>query len=590
MSGIGSFVDDYRGKLVEDSTKAWLDSPSTWDKESAEEQWEIIKQSAKDAGMSVLEWFAEVAFKGSQNPEGMAQEALGAASYPFRQAAEVSFDYLNPWSTVDEQGSPVGLMHSEQMPEWLRGLNDPAMQRSMIQNPGLPLAAAMLGGLGIGVNKWAEGEDVLKGDLVAAGGTLAGPMVAGAVKGAGKVAQKLAPDLSKKVVDESRRKFMKVAGITTGMLAVPAIGAKAILKAGAKGGAKVKLGASVIGRNLTSNFFGTIGTLLKQAQKGIDENFMVKGVENMVAVYDTAGMKLSPASLVRLGTEERNTLSFFEKLKEVSESDLGIFPHTRALRSGQRIGRVDPETGLPFGGRPSRLDDTTLVRDMGGTGPSPAATLELDAKRLELHGIGRSDTLRPYKWRDLEVDEEYIAYIKNLTKTLDPTLSQESVDAVNVILRKFNKNVRNIEDRFDIDGFFRTGDQSLLDHLDKGQKFDLTQQYNVLHLDRENAVRLANNMQQVKWGMAHLEHLEKTNPERLIEILTDIAKVGEKAVPSDIAASKIAKEMLESLEPPKSSLSKRAEMAAKKKAKKKEKGRSTVDKILDPLSYRNIKW
>ena len=548
MSGIGDFVDDYRGKLVEDSTKAWIDSPSTWDKGNAEEQWEIIKQSAKAAGMSVLDWFSEVAFKGSQNPEGMAQEALGAASYPFRQAAEVSFDYLNPWSTVDEQGSPVGLMHSEQMPEWLSGLNDPSMQRSMIQNPGLPLAAAMLGGLGIGVNKWAEGEDVLKGDLVAAGGTLAGPMVAGAVKGAGKVAQKLAPDLSKKVVDESRRKFMKVAGITTGMLAVPAIGAKAILKAGAKGGAKVKLGASGIGRNLTSNFFGTIGTLLKQAQKGIDENFMVKGSENMVAVYDTAGMKLSPASLVRLGTEERNTLSFFEKLKEVSESDLGIFPHTRALRSGQRIGRVDPETGLPFGGRPSRLDDTTLVRDMGGTRPSPAATLELDAKRLELHGIGRSDTLRPYKWRDLEVDEEYVAYIKNLTKTLDPTVSQESVDAVNAILSKFNKNVRNIEDRFDIDGFFRTGDQKLLDHLDSAEKFDLTQQYNVLHLDRQRALSLAEDMQQVKWGMAHLEHLEKTNPERLIEILTDISKVGEKAVPSDKAAAKIAKEMLESLQ------------------------------------------
>ena len=587
MSGIGSFVDDYRGKLVEDSTKAWLDSPSTWDKGNAEEQWEIIKQSAKDAGMSVLEWFAEVAFKGSQNPQGMAQEALGAASYPFRQAAEVSFDYLNPWSTVDEQGSPVGLMHSEQMPEWLRGLNDPAMQRSMIQNPGLPLAAAMLGGLGIGVNKWAEGEDVLKGDLVAAGGTLAGPMVAGAVKGAGKVAQKLAPDLSKKVVDESRRKFMKVAGITTGMLAVPAIGAKAILKAGAKGGAKVKFGASVIGRSLAGGFFGTIGTLLKQAQKGIDENFMVKGVENMVAVYDTAGMKLSPASLVRLGTEERNTLSFFEKLKEVSESDLGIFPHTRALRSGQRIGRVDPETGLPFGGRPSRLDDTTLVRDMGGIGADKWVNrlTSTDRRRREImlkHGESR--------WKEPDVDEAYAAYIKNLAKTLDPTLSQESVDAVNAILRKFNKNVRNIEDRFDIDGFFRTGDQSLLDHLDKGQKFDLTQQYNVLHLDRENAVRLANNMQQVKWGMAHLEHLEKTNPERLIEILTDIAKVGEKAVPSDIAASKIAKEMLESLEPPKSSLSKRAEMAAKKKAKKKKKGRSTVDKILDPLSYRNIKW
>jgi hypothetical protein len=528
MTGIGNFVDDYRGKLVEDSTKAWLDSPSTWDKESAEKQWEVIKQSAKDAGMSVLEWFTEVAFKGSQNPEGMAQEALGAASYPFRQAAEVSFDYLNPWSTVDEQGSPVGLMHSKQMPEWLSGLNDPAMQRSMIQNPGLPLAGAMLGGLGIGVNKWAEGEDVLKGDLVAAGGTLAGPMVASTLKGAGKVAQKLAPDLSKKAVDESRRNFMKVAGITTGMLAVPAIGAKAILKAGAKGGAK--LGASVIGKTLAGSFFGNIGTLLKQAQKGIDKGIDVKG-KGLTAVYDTAGMKLSPASLVRLGTKEQNTLSFFKKLKQVSESDLGItgWLDGTAARSSQRVGRVDPETGLPFGGRPITLDDTTHISDMGGS-------------RNKV-GTGRTEG-----WKDLEVDEEYVAYIKNLTKTLDPTLSQESVDAVNAILSKFNKNVRNIEDRFDIDGFFRTGDQELLDHLDSAEKFDLTQQYNVLHLDRQNALRLANNMQHVKWGMAHLEHLEKTNPERLIEILTDIAKVGEKAVPSDKAAAKIAKEMLEALQ------------------------------------------
>ena len=82
--GIGAFVDDYREKLVEDSTKAWIDAPSTWDKGNAEEQWEIIKQSAKDAGMSVLDWFSEVAFKGSQNPQGMAQEApiAGTASIP----------------------------------------------------------------------------------------------------------------------------------------------------------------------------------------------------------------------------------------------------------------------------------------------------------------------------------------------------------------------------------------------------------------------------------------------------------------------------------------------------------------------------
>ena len=523
--GIGAFVDDYREKLVEDSTKSWIDSPSTWDKGNAEEQWEVIKQSAKAAGMSVLDWFSEVAFKGSQNPQGMAQEALGAASYPFRQAAEVSFDYLNPWSTVDEQGSPVGLMHSEQMPEWLSGLNDPSMQRHMIQNPGPVAATAILGGLGIPANKWAEGEDVLKGDLVAAGGTLAGPMVAGAVKGAGKVAQKLAPDLSKKAVDQSKRQFMKAAGITTGMLAVPAIGAKALLKAGAKGGAK--LGASVIGKTLAGGFFGTIGTLLKQAQKGIDKGIDVKG-QGLTAVYDTAGMKLSPASLVRLGTKEQDTLSFFEKLKAVSEGDLGIYANGRAYQSGQRVGRVD-DAGKPFGGRPRTLDDTTLIHDLGGD-------------RLKT-GTGRTAG-----WREMEVDEAYYEYLKSLKKTLDPTVSKESVDAVHAILSKFNKTSREIEDRLDIEGFFRTGDQSLLDHLDSAEKFDLTQQFNVFHLDRQRAVSLANNMQQVKWGMAHLEHLEKTNPERLIEILTDISKVGEKASKSDIASSKIAKEMLEALQ------------------------------------------
>ena len=172
--GIGDFVDDYRGKLVEDSTKAWLDAPSTWDKGNAEEQWEIIKQSAKAAGMSVLDWFSEVAFKGSQNPEGMAQEALGAASYPFRKASEVAIDYLSPSS---------GFMHSEQMPEWLSGLNDPAMRRHMIQNLGPVAATAMLGGLGVGVNKWAEGEDVLKGDVIDGVGTLAAPFLPYAMGG-----------------------------------------------------------------------------------------------------------------------------------------------------------------------------------------------------------------------------------------------------------------------------------------------------------------------------------------------------------------------------------------------------------------------
>ena len=45
--------------------------------------WGRIKEQSSAAGMSIMDWMQEKAFGGSQNPTGILQEALGAASYPF---------------------------------------------------------------------------------------------------------------------------------------------------------------------------------------------------------------------------------------------------------------------------------------------------------------------------------------------------------------------------------------------------------------------------------------------------------------------------------------------------------------------------
>jgi hypothetical protein len=45
-----------------------------------------------------------------------------------------------------------------------------------------------------------------------------------------------------------------------------------------------------------------------------------------------------------------------------------------------------------------------------------------------------------------------------------------------------------------------------------------------------------------------LEHLEKTDPERLKAILTDMSNIGEDAIPDNIASADIARKMLEALQ------------------------------------------
>ena len=565
-----------RDKETEIEETAKLESKAFWDG---------VKGQASAAGVSIMEWLGEVAFQGSQNPTGMVQETLGALSYPFRETAEVGFDYINPWSRKDEQGNPTGYMHSDQMPDILSFLNENEFLRAELgKNPVIAAAPALLGGFGIPVNKWAEGEDVLKGDVVAGIASLTGPVAGLTARGVGKVAQKVAPTLTDEVVDQTRRGLLKATGVGTGLLAAPVIATKGLLKKSGKVGAKVAMTASTIGRNLTTNFFLTVGTLLRQAEEGIAKGVDVVPGSGLNRIYDVAGMKLSPSTLVRMGNEEKEVMTFFKRLKLLAERDLGIGPNVppaaaRAhgpVTTSQRIGRIDPDTGLPYGGRPYKLDDETLISDLGGDLPYSLRQAENPSTRRWLkttEGSARippGETTVPIKAGvpdklvegarraaqgvgESEMDDAYFAYLRGLNKTIHSgdtsirNIAEESVDMVNKIITKQGRTIQRIEDDLDIHRFFRSGDERLLEHLSPTQIREVKSQYNLMGLDRDHTRHLFANLQDVKWGMAHLEYLEKTDPARLLEILTDISKVGDKASIAEKGAAKIAVDMIEAL-------------------------------------------
>ena len=252
--------------------KAWLDSPPTWDKGNAEKQWEIIKQSAKDSGMSVLDWLSEVAFKGSQNPEGMAQQALAGASHPFRLANELTMDYLkskpNP-SLIDPVGGLLGVVS---------------------------------GGLGIPANKWATGEPVTKMDAGIAALTALGPVTAGALKGGASLARTVAPKTTKAVdesVDLARRRVLKAGGATAVAIATGVGGAYDALKVVAPVAklSKAALAVSAVTTGLAAKVMRNLHTLIVQTPMGGYPRFGM----------DTSGQMVIPSA--KMGDEVGATLS-----------------------------------------------------------------------------------------------------------------------------------------------------------------------------------------------------------------------------------------------------------------------------------------
>jgi hypothetical protein len=320
VTGSGDFVDDMR-------------YPSTWNPEEAEIQWDVIKQQAKNAGMSVLEWLGETAFKGSQNPQGILQQGLGAVSYPFRKTAEAAMDYVLPME------GPDTWFQSENLPPWLSKLNDPRIREFMLSKGygTVPITAAMMGGLGIPVNKWAEGEDVTKGDLVMGGATLAGPVVAGTVKGTTKLGAKLAPKTAGRIeenVDAARRRFIQGMGAGAGLISAGAIGTKGLVGKVVAPVAKVTAAAtkiSTITTGLAGKVFRSLDTLIKQTPSGGYPKQAVSRTGDTIlpspAMADNVGNTISS----RMGTdllrpENRNILRFVNRIYAKSDYADEMFP------------------------------------------------------------------------------------------------------------------------------------------------------------------------------------------------------------------------------------------------------------------------
>jgi hypothetical protein len=236
--------------------------------------------------------------------------------------------------------------------------------------------------------------------------------------------------------------------------------------------------------------------------------------------------------MVRLGNEERATVNFFTRFARTAENNMG-------LREFETFGGyIDPKSGMPIKPRVlDRLDDHTLVTDLPESPP------------IGLEHLGPS----------------YWEYLRGVTKAINAGdepisgISDEAVDIVKSIMDA-QKNLKTVPDltpgivepMFDfsdaLDSFWRTGRVDFLEGLDDVTVRKLVDQRQIWELDRVFTNRLDAQLQDVKWGMAHLEHLEKTDPERLIAILTDMTKVGEDAIPDNIATADIARKMLEALQ------------------------------------------
>jgi len=97
--------------------------------------WGGIREKANAAGKSIMDYLNETAFEGSKNPQGLGQQILAGASYPFRLANELTMESGVqggiPFVNYDPIGGFLGLVS---------------------------------GAYGIPANKWAKGEPVTKMD------------------------------------------------------------------------------------------------------------------------------------------------------------------------------------------------------------------------------------------------------------------------------------------------------------------------------------------------------------------------------------------------------------------------------------------
>jgi len=446
QSGGGEFVQNY------------MRTPSTWDAEKATEQWDVIKQSAKDAGMSVMDWLDETAFQGSQNPQGLGQQILAGASYPFRLANELTMESGVqggiPFVNYDPIGGFLGLMS---------------------------------GAYGIPANKWAKGEDVSNIEATAGALAVLGPLTGGAIRGTANVARRAVPESVIEGVDQARRRFLKGAGVVTGGLLAPVVATKTLLGSTATKvavtGAKI-LSATAVVRAMANDNLAAIFSLFKKADESLSGGVKVKTkFHGTYATVDTVGENARPmidaigdiratrSALVNsrsLGTTDRAYLEFFGKFNQsVRQADEGVLGSSYSrtdLRS-----TIDPATGLPV--RPDPLPPSLTIS------PKGEVTLDMDAFRAiskENSELAKIRTAFEEKW-DL------------------PTKGQKGYLWDQLPGPKFADDVTAVRE-------FRD-ELSLLNH------------------NREAAQRMTLNLDNIELAVRNITHLEKTNPDKLRAIL-----------------------------------------------------------------------
>ena len=530
ITGGGKFLDEMR-------------YPSTWNPEQAQAAWSVTKEKAKEAGVDVLDWLSETAFGGTENPEGLGLKALAAVSHPLRVANELTMDRgikgAIPFVNYDPIGALFGLF---------------------------------AGGIGIPAHKWATGEDVTKLDAIVGALTAAGPVVGGSVRGTTSLAKKMVPEAAQESVDLARRKVLKAAGVATGGMLAPVIGAKVALKTAA---ANVVLVANPIARDIGKTFILSIGKKLAASVKAMDEGVDAPNQIGISKIYKIGDQKASPAIGVRLSTQERRIVTFFRRFKELAERDIGVTGGNvkseiaqghravgaatewdagagRSLTKGQRLaGSMDEARGYPVQvdrrssssskpqPRPTRIDDELKIVELGGEKWKQVAVTNKRTGTTKL------------EWK-LIPDEEYYAYLRGISSASQ--LADESADVLKTVKQFRNDTwdaTRAFEERWETHltrtGPNKPGTSAYFDEPGSIRLFE--EELNLVGISRDRAIALHTALQDVKWGMAHIEHLERTNPARLKEILTKISNARSRGRQSqkNVYSADMADEMLEAL-------------------------------------------
>ena len=425
---------DYSGHGT-DVAKVTTDTPvpSTFDIDEFNKNWGATKNLAKETFSSVMRWLDETAFEGSKNPQGIAQQALAKASYPFRLANELTLDYLkskpNP-SLIDPVGGLLGVVS---------------------------------GGLGIPANKWATGEPVTKMDTgIAALTLLGGPMTAGALKTSGYLARRAAPKTTKAVdesIDLARRRLIKAGGATAVAVAGGVGGAFDALKVVAPVAklSKAALAVSAVTTGLAAKVMRNLHTLIVQTPVG---GYPRRAV-------DSAGQTVIPS--VKMGDEVGDTVSTW------MAREIGTGENQQIITFVNRVSRKSDHFSIPPRERNFEwklLDDVDGYKDV----TKVIGDEELDLVRINQR-LAAEDPLVPDIARNLDLDvakhmddvdyanyhmaksadvssstiqfEEGLSVIDNLAKSDPDQLARilgEVIDEAETLLSRHPRAARDVDD------------------------------------------------------------------------------------------------------------------------------------------------